>query len=39
MSKRTSMAWIALSVLAVAVAVWVGGAWLWQMLLAMHGHH
>jgi hypothetical protein len=23
----------------VVVAVWLGGGWLWHMLLAMHGHH
>lgn len=39
MRKRAKV-WIVVVVLvAVTCAVWIGGGWLWQKLLAMHGVH
>ena len=39
MSRRSSLIQIAAVVLVFAAAVWFGGPWLWQRLLAMHGRH
>ena len=31
--------WLVAVGLLVVAAVWLGGAWLWRTLLALHGHH
>jgi hypothetical protein len=38
MSKRSRFVLIAVVVLAVAAAVWLGGSAIYQLLLKMHGH-
>jgi hypothetical protein len=39
MSRQTRTCVIAAAVIAVVLVAWLGGGYLWDMLLRMHGRH
>ena len=39
MNKRRSLVWVVAVLVVLAIAVWLGGDWIWGKLLQMHGAH